>query len=203
MTSLRNERYIVFLLVAIIIIGIGYQFIDNIKTPKDDVVKETNTDYKDFQKISKINLNKATLSQLIRLPNIGPVKARSIISYREKLGGFKSLKQLTEISGIGVKTLEKLKDYLYIEDEESKMSAQKVFKIENKDLKSDEDFPINVNEADLDTLQKLPGIGEVKAKAIIDYRIQNGGFKKIEEIKEVKGIGEKTFERIKDMIEVY
>ena len=61
---------------------------------------------------------------------------------------------------------------------------------------------LNINTASVSELTTLPGIGEVKAKAIIEYRVANGGFKSIEEIMEVKGIGEKTFIKIKDMIYV-
>ena len=46
----------------------------------------------------------------------------------------------------------------------------------------------------------LDGIGEVKAIAIIAYREENGGFNSIEEIKNISGIGEKTFEKIKQFI---
>lgn len=57
---------------------------------------------------------------------------------------------------------------------------------------------VNINTADLKTLQThLKGIGEKKAQAIIDYRTAKGGFKTIEEIQEVKGIGAKLFERNK------
>lgn len=59
---------------------------------------------------------------------------------------------------------------------------------------------ININNADLSELQKINGIGEVKAQSIIDYREKNGGFKSIEDIKNVDGIGSKTFEKIKDKI---
>jgi competence protein ComEA len=59
---------------------------------------------------------------------------------------------------------------------------------------------ININTADISELIKLHGIGTVKARAIIEYRQQNGPFKSIEEIKNVKGIGEVTFNRIKDYI---
>jgi len=191
-------------LIAIIVIGIGYQFIDRIDRAFESNIdiKETTASYKDFKKVSKIDLNKATLSQLIRLPNIGPAKARSIINYREKIDGFKNVEQLTEVSGIGKKTVEKLKDYLYVEDIKSRINIKETVKIEGKSLKDSENFPININTADLGILQKLPGIGKVKAKAIIDYREQNNGFKTKEEIKRVKGIGEKTFEKIKDLIEV-
>ncbi|MBM7582663.1 competence protein ComEA [Caldicoprobacter guelmensis] len=61
---------------------------------------------------------------------------------------------------------------------------------------------VNINTADEAMLDTLPGIGPSKAKRIIEYREQNGPFKSIEEIKNVSGIGEKTFEQIKDLITV-
>ena len=61
---------------------------------------------------------------------------------------------------------------------------------------------ININTAGVDDLIKLNGIGESKAKAIIDYRTKNGLFKSIEEIMNVSGIGEKTFEKLKEYITV-
>lgn len=64
------------------------------------------------------------------------------------------------------------------------------------------DGVININTATLSELQNINGIGEVKAQSIIDYREKNGGFKSIEEIKNVDGIGSKTFEKIKDQISV-
>lgn len=61
---------------------------------------------------------------------------------------------------------------------------------------------ININTAQKEDLIKLSGIGDTRAQAIIDYRNQNGYFKKIEDIMKVSGIGEKTFENIKDYITV-
>lgn len=59
---------------------------------------------------------------------------------------------------------------------------------------------ININSSNLNTLQKLPGIGPVTAKNIVEYREANGGFKTLEEIMKVKRIGRKTFDRIKPFI---
>ena len=59
---------------------------------------------------------------------------------------------------------------------------------------------ININSADINDLKKITGIGDVKAQSIKNYREKNGGFKSIDEIKNVDGIGEKTFEKIKEEI---
>ena len=61
---------------------------------------------------------------------------------------------------------------------------------------------ININTASAEELDKLPGIGPAIAKAIIDYRTKNGPFKTIEDINDVKGIGDALFEKIKDQITV-
>lgn len=60
---------------------------------------------------------------------------------------------------------------------------------------------INLNTATINDLMSLPGIGEVYAKRIIDYRKEKS-FKQIDEIKNISGIGEKTFEKIKDLITI-
>ncbi|WBW95833.1 helix-hairpin-helix domain-containing protein [Oceanirhabdus sp. W0125-5] len=61
---------------------------------------------------------------------------------------------------------------------------------------------ININTASIERLQLIPGIGEVKAASIVEYRKKNGGFKSIEEIKNISGIGEKTFEKLRDYIDI-
>jgi len=61
---------------------------------------------------------------------------------------------------------------------------------------------IDINRAEPWLLEALPGIGEITAKAIVDYRTDNGPFKRIEDLLQVKGIGEGTLEKIKDYITV-
>ena len=63
--------------------------------------------------------------------------------------------------------------------------------ISNKNLK------VNINTAKVEELEKIPGIGEAKAKSIIDYRNKFGNFKSIDDIQNVEGIGSKLYESIK------
>jgi len=61
---------------------------------------------------------------------------------------------------------------------------------------------IDINRAEPWLLEALPGIGETRAQAIMDYRSENGPFKRIEDLLKVSGIGEGTFDKIKDYITV-
>jgi competence protein ComEA len=62
--------------------------------------------------------------------------------------------------------------------------------------------PVNLNSASVAQLQSLPGIGASAAQRIVDYRQKNGSFKKIEELMNVKGIGEKSFLKLKPLITI-
>jgi competence protein ComEA len=67
---------------------------------------------------------------------------------------------------------------------------------------AEENAKVNINTATAEELSTLEGIGEMKAESIIEFRGNHGHFTKIEDLKNVKGIGDKIFEKIKDQITV-
>lgn len=62
-----------------------------------------------------VNLNTATLEQLDSLPGIGPAIGQRIIDYRDSIGGFTSIEEITQVSGIGQATFAKIKDQITVE----------------------------------------------------------------------------------------
>ena len=62
------------------------------------------------------------------------------------------------------------------------------------------DFPVNINTADIAELTAIPGVGKVIATRIVDYRNLHGKFNRLEELRNVKGIGEKKFAKIRQHV---
>lgn len=177
-----------------------------------------------------ININTASLKALKTLPHIGPKIAERIIKYRQAYGPFQSLEEITKVAGIGPKTLEKIKGRITVGTipthigipntslqarEETATDKGKTIPcpegvgpiervgsiMAEGDIVSNKE-KVNINTATLEGLASLPRIGPKIAERIMAYRNNYGRFKSIEEIMKVKGIGPKTFEKIKEMITV-
>ena len=115
-----------------------------------------------------------------------------IIYTREEIENYNNSKIKTEYVYIEVPSCPDKVNEACIED----------YKEEKQENKEETNNLININTANIDELTKLSGIGEAKAKLIIEYREQNGKFKEIKELTNVKGIGDSLIEKIKDNITI-
>jgi len=146
------------------------------------------------------DLNSVTYDQLQYISGIGPSTATAILSYQKEIG-FKQVDDLKNIRGIGEQRFNNFKRHFFVGEIATSQIEQPVHTSTPNPThtqRPQQSTKVNINTATLDELTTLKGIGPVKAQAIIDYRNSKGKFKKIEEITNVKGIGVKTFERIKD-----
>lgn len=127
----------------------------------------------------------------------------------EKAGGFcegaaKEYMNLADFMQDGQKiyipSLEELKEHINQDSTSSINSKMEDSNIVNSNI--EEDMKVNLNLASKEELMTLSGVGEKRAEDIIRYRSQQGGFKSIEELKNVPGIKDKVFEKIKSNIEI-
>jgi len=122
-----------FILIFIALLGIGYDYYQKISSPVANIkeagetqvlrdtlrereifVVERRSFYKrkPLREGEKININKASISELTRLPGVGPRIAERIYEYRKQVGKFKSVEELLNVKGIGPKKLEKMRPYI-------------------------------------------------------------------------------------------
>lgn len=153
----------------------------------------------------KVDIRSSNTDELMSLPGIGAKRAADIISFRTA-HPFTSVNQLMLVKGIGALSYQKILPFLIRFGDETVVdksaSKQKSGKKSQTDKPAEYNGMVDLNKSGMDELCSLPGIGEVKARAIIAYRESNGGFKNPEEIMKVKGIGAKTFEKIKARLKV-
>ena len=184
--------FIILILVIIIVLFNSFRKFSNMRKER----QESTVTIVEKEEITKININKADINNLSKLPGIGEIKAKAILDYRNNIGEFQSLIELTKVKGIGNKTLVKILPYLEMIGDSTEIQAF----LSPYSVRITEN--ININNASLLELISLPGIGEKKAQSIIEYREKVGIFKSKEDIKKVKGIGEGIYTKIKDIIEI-
>ena len=150
-----------------------------------------------------ININTADVVSLDTLPGIGPSKARAIVAYRDQHGAFGTVDDLTNVAGIGQKTVARLRALVRV----SGAAAAPRFpaaSIAPSSTPSSARAPagslIDINRAGAAELVELPGIGPSKARAILEWRQTNGEFSHVDQLVEVKGIGARTLEKLRALI---
>jgi competence protein ComEA len=161
----------------------------------------TSGEQKATGKTQKVDLNTASQTELGALPGVGAAMANAIIKARP----FKSVNELTNVSGIGPAKFATLKSHVTVKTRPpasvGKALERQAVSGSSRSTSASPAVPgqkINLNTASKTDLETLPGIGPVKAQAIIDAR----PFKSIEDVKKVNGIKEGVFSQIEDKVTV-
>ena len=184
---------------------------------KNEVYEESKTidindNTKDTVQISKVEMS---LNDKVTIYISGEVKNPGVVElkYDARLAdGVDLCGGLTEDANLnGINLAMKIKDEgHYIipkvgEETKDTVVNDNEYRNENNTLnepESNNDNKININTADLSELDSLPGFGQVTAQKIIEYRQEHTKFNSIEELMNIKGIGEKKFNNVKDYIYV-
>jgi len=142
----------------------------------------------------RIEINKATPSDLIKVKGIGQKTAEKIIEYRDANGPIERLGQIQEIKGIGKATLQRVVCYFYAE-KEGNLPCEIATIRHGTGL-------VNLNTANAKELQTLPGIGKKRAETIVEDRNENGLFHSVDDLQRIKGIGRGMVDKFADLVEV-
>lgn len=195
---------------------------DNYIVSQAEDKKEINKNFEPVQKDEDLNMDNSekinTVNKKITIFISGEVKSPGVVElYNEdrlmdgvkKCGGvtdeadMNRINLAMKISDEGHYIIPKIGEEIENVKDKGKETVNQTQNLnDNKSEQNKENNNININNASLIELDSLPGVGEVTAQKIIDYREENTKFKSIEEIKNVKGIGENKFNNLKDYISI-
>lgn len=126
--------------------------------------------------VETVDINVADTTELIRLPGIGPKLSNRIINFRERLGGFYNIEQVSETFGLHDSVFQKIKP---------------LFQLHDKNIRQ-----LNINTASLDELKQHPYIRYNLANLIIQYRTQHGNFAAISDIKKIMTVTDDLYDKL-------
>lgn len=191
---------------------------DSLLAAGDSVAEEQERRSRPLAEGETLDPNVAGAEELDRLPGIGASKALRIVREREENGPYASVDDLARVSGLGPKSVERLKPYLRVVGGGGSDSAGRRGAVAAGSgpsagegrragggrgaASADSGALVDLNRATAEELQALPGIGPVMAERIVALRNERGRFRKLEELMEVKGVGERTFARLKPLMKV-
>ncbi len=200
MEKLKNNKKIIIIIGVIILIIISIYVLTKI----DEYNYEENN-YEEYF-AEEENIIKEEAKKVIVVHIIGEINKPGIVELEEgarvidaikKAGGTTEKADLAQIN-LAYILKDGQKIYIPNTEDNDKKIEYNTANIENN-IKEEK---ININTADEDELQRLPGVGASTAAKIIKYREENGSFRRIEDIQNVKGIGEAKYNDLKEQIEV-
>nr|XP_054349677.1 endonuclease/exonuclease/phosphatase family domain-containing protein 1 isoform X1 [Pongo pygmaeus]XP_054349678.1 endonuclease/exonuclease/phosphatase family domain-containing protein 1 isoform X1 [Pongo pygmaeus]XP_054349679.1 endonuclease/exonuclease/phosphatase family domain-containing protein 1 isoform X1 [Pongo pygmaeus] len=157
----------------------------------------------------RLNINTATEEELMTLPGVTRAVARSIVEYREYIGGFKKVEDLALVSGVGATKLEQVKFEICVSSKGS--SAQHSPSSLRRDLLAEQQphhlataVPltprVNINTATPAQLMSVRGLSEKMALSIVDFRREHGPFRSVEDLVRMDGINAAFLDRIRHQV---
>lgn len=204
----KKQKIILIFLGIVAIIGIAYY---SYVSSKEENLNVSNTNELEVENSSnevdvkaEENKIKVHISGAVKNEGVYELEGDArIIDAIEKAGGTLEIADMKNVN-LASKLEDGMKIYIPKQGEEVTNSNQEVeenIALENTP-KENSKGKININKASKEELDTLPGIGESTAEKIINYRKEHKSFKSIEELKEVKGIGDAKFEEIKDFVDI-
>ena len=208
----KKQKIVVIAIAGIVVIGIMY-FIYNKNQVKEDINIEN-----EILVNNVITNENNTNDDIVIIHITGSVKNPGIVKLKEgsriedaieSAGGLTENADITKVNlayvvedGIKIKIPSSSEEDIGDEDIIDSKSGDNIIIEENTVPSNNSTQTININKATEKEFETLPGIGPSLASKIIEYRNQNGKFESIEDIKNVNGIGDNKYEKIKDLITV-
>lgn len=196
---MRNKKKLIGSIVILIIFSIfllvGY-FISKPSKALDtkEVFNETSViESKESKDIT------AYINGEVKKPGVYKVKEESRIEDLVKIAG--GFTENADKSRLNLAKKLRDEDYIYVDKINEGQSGVAVSQA-SKSNGIGQNGKININTASKEELKTVPGIGDVTAQKIIDYREKNGSFSAVEDLKKVGRIGDKTLEKMKDKIDI-
>ena len=173
----------------------------SIEESKNDIEEKENKENKEEPKEMGTGIF-VHIDGWIQNPGVYEIKENDRVNtIIEKAGGLKEGASIKSIN-LAARLSDGDKIYIPNREEEKQIETTEVKGNNTGTVKITKNSKININKASISELKQITGIGESTANKIIDYRENVGKFKKIEDIKEVKGIGDSKYGSIKDKITI-